>query len=153
MQRRALLLAVLLAVPPARAAGDGLVTTPSRHDVDQTIARFETAVRREGWVVFGTVDHAAAARRAGLALERRTVILFGDPRAGSPAMAAHPTLALDLPMRVLVWQDRAGQVFLTRSTGADLARRVFARHGVDLPEGVAAGMEAFQAKLAREATR
>lgn len=156
MQRRALMLAgvpAATATTQARAEAGGLVTVPSRYDVAQTIARFESAVRAEGWVVFGRIDHAEAARKLGMTLDPRTVILFGNPRSGTPAMQAHPTLALDLPMRVLVWQDGAGRVSLTRSSGADLAQRVFARHGVGLPKDVVAGMEAFQAKLARAATQ
>ncbi len=152
MRRIGCVLAVLLALTGGAAAADGLVTRPSTHDVDGTISRFESAVRAAGWVVFSQIDHAAAAKAVGLALDRRTVVLFGDPRTGTPALRAHPTLALDLPMRVLVWQDAAGKVFLTRSSGGDLATRVFARHGVMLPAGVAAEMDAFLAGLARKAT-
>jgi uncharacterized protein (DUF302 family) len=141
-----------LAVTPALAGGDGLVTRPSAHSVDDTIQRFEGAVRKAGWVVFGEVDHAAAARAVGMTLDRRTVILFGNPRTGTPAMAAHPTLALDLPMRVLVWQDAQGKVFVTRSTGADIAARVFARHGIALPQSVQDGTEAFLGGLVTQAT-
>lgn len=150
--RLAALLTLLgCAVPPAQAAEGGMVTTASAHGVDATIQRFEAAVRAKGWVVFGEVDHAAAARKAGLALDRRTVILFGNPRTGTPAMRAHPTLALDLPMRVLVWQDAQGQVFVTRGTGADIATRVFARHGVTLPQAARDGTEAFLGGLVKQA--
>ena len=135
---------LVLAAQPARAAGDGLITRPSAHSTDATIQRFEAAVRKQGWVVFGELDHAAAAKAAGMALDRRTVILFGSPRAGTPVMRAHPTLARELPMRVLVWRDAQGHVFVTRSSGADIATRVFARHGVALPQ---------QAQDATEATR
>lgn len=152
MRRLGGVLAVLLALTGGAAAADGLVTQPSTHDVDGTISRFETAVRAAGWVVFGQIDHAAAAKAVGLKLDRRTVVLFGNPRTGTAALQAHPTLALDLPMRVLVWQDAAGKVSLTRSTGADLATRVFARHGVMLPDGVPAKMDEVVAGFARAAT-
>lgn len=133
-------------------AADGLVTRPSTHDVDGTLARFEAAVRAAGWVVFGQIDHAAAAKAADLELERRTVVLFGNPRTGTAALRAHDTLGLDLPMRVLVWQDANGRVFLTRSTGADIAARVFARHGVTDPPAGPEKMETFLAGLAQAAT-
>lgn len=146
-----LLAFVLLAPSPGRAA-DGLVTHPSRHALGATLDRFAAAVREAGWVVFAQVDHAAAARDAGMQLAPRTVVLFGNPRDGTPAMAAHATLALDLPMRVLVWQDDGGQVFITRSTGADIAARVFARHGIDVPpegqHGIDAALDGFVRKAA-----
>ena len=150
MLRQALML-VLLALP-ARAAPEGVVTTMGRLDVPATLARFEAAVRAAGWVVFTRIDHAAAAREAGLALRPRTVVLFGNPRAGTVGMAETPTLALDLPMRVLVWQDDAGRTQVTRSTGADVAQRVFARHGVAIAPEQQAATEASFARLVRQAT-
>lgn len=141
----------LLALP-ALAQDTGLVTTPSRHDVPTTLRLFGNAVLGAGWRVFTQIDHAGAARDVGLSLPPRSVILFGNPEAGTGAMAAHPTLALDLPQRALVWQDEAGQVFVTRSTGQDIARRVFARHGVDISAEQQAATEAFLARLVRQAT-
>lgn len=153
MRRRGLLALLLVPLAPrlAVAEDDGLVTVRSDHDVAGTIARFEAAARARGLHVFGTIDHAAAARAAGATLAQRTVILFGNPANGAGAMAAHPTLGLDLPMRVLVWQDKDG-VFVTRSTGADLARRVFGRHGVTVPPDQQAATEAMLAALVGEAT-
>lgn len=69
-----------------------------------------------------------------------------------PLLSAQPTLALDLPMRALVWEDDAGRVFLTRSSGEDIATRVFARHGITQGAAVQAGAEAFLARLSRRAT-
>jgi uncharacterized protein (DUF302 family) len=151
-------LAVLLAMIPALASAtpasaQGLVTEPSAHSVRGTLDRFEAAVRAEGWVVFTEIDHAAAAREAGLPLHARTVVIFGNPRSGTGAMAEHPTLALDLPMRALVWEDAEGRVFVTRSTGADIAERVFARHGMAMPEAGRQATEALLAGLVRQATR
>jgi uncharacterized protein (DUF302 family) len=154
-RRRAILgaagLAPLLASLPAAAQQDGLVTVPSAHPVRTTVERFAAAVQAAGWIVFAELDHAEAARAAGLTLAPRTVVLFGNPRAGTGAMAQRPTLALDLPMRVLVWQDDAGRVFVTRSTGADLATRVFARHGIAVPAEQQAGTEALLDRLVRQA--
>lgn len=154
--RRAILagvaaLAIALTVMPASAQQGGMVTRPSAHDVRTTTERFAAAVREAGWVVFTEVDHAAAAQAVGMALRPRTVILFGNPRAGTPGMAANPTLALDLPMRVLVWQDNDGRTQVTRSTGEDLAERVFARHGVSVPPQGRAATEALLDGLVRKA--
>jgi uncharacterized protein (DUF302 family) len=147
---RLLLLAVLIA-GPVRAQDPGLVTLPSAHSVRATLDRFAGAVRAAGWVVFTEIDHAAAAAAVGQTLAPRTVLVFGNPAAGTPAMAAQPTLALDLPMRVLVWQDEAGQVRLTRSSGADIAARIFARHGITQPEAAQRNTEGFLAGLAARA--
>lgn len=144
-------LGLLHAAPAEAAEHNGLVTRRSAHSVAETIDRFRKAVTDAGWVVFTEIDHAAAAAAVGMKLAPRTVVLFGNPRNGTPAMAAHPTLALDLPMRVLVWEDSKGTVFFTRSTGSDVARRVFARHGVKVDAAGRKGMEAFFEKMTKAA--
>lgn len=136
MRRFLWLLAVgLLAgsVLPAQAQQDGLVTRPSAHTMRTTLDRFAAAVRAANWAVFTEIDHAAAAKAVDMPLRGRTVVLFGNPRAGTTAMQGKPTLALDLPMRVLVWEDDQGRIFITRSSGEDIATRIFARHGITLP--------------------
>jgi len=155
MTRPAWLLAALLAfavATPAAAQPDGMVTRPSAHSLRATLDRFAAAVRGADWVVFAEVDHAAAARSVNMTLPGRTVVLFGNPRAGTPAMQEHPTLALDLPMRVLVWEDAQGRVHLTRSTGAEIAARVFARHGVIVPPAQQAATDKLLDSLTRQAT-
>ena len=144
-------LLLTLASAPVWAETDGLVTRPSAHGVRDTLDRFAGAVRAQGWVVFAEIDHAAAAHAVAMELPARTAVLFGNPTAGTPAMAAHPSLALDLPMRVLVWQDGQGRVFVTRSTGADIAQRVFARHGVTVPATGQQETEALLDRLVRQA--
>lgn len=148
----AALVPVLLAMPAAAQDG-GMVTIPSAHAMRPTLDRFAAAVREAGWIVFAEVDHAAAARDVGLPLRARTVVLFGNPRAGTPGMAATPTLALDLPMRILAWEDEQGQVRITRSTGEDIAQRVFARHGVQIPPEQRRGTEALLDRLVRQAAQ
>lgn len=154
--RRALILGSALslaaaAAPAAAQPANGLVTRPSAHPVRATLDRFAMAVREAGWVVFAEVDHAAAARDVGMALRMRTVVLFGNPRAGTPGMMANPTLAIDLPMRVLVWEDDQDRTFITRSTGEDIAERVFARHGVTIPPEARRGTDSFIENLVRKA--
>ncbi|MBX9748444.1 MAG: DUF302 domain-containing protein [Roseococcus sp.] len=155
MRRRTIFLGAALTIFASSLSADaqqaGLVTTPSAHGTRATLDRFVAAVREAGWVVFTEVDHAAAARDAGMTLRARTVVLFGNPRAGTPGMAANPTLAIDLPMRVLVWEDNQGRTFITRSTGADIAERVFARHGVTIPPEGQRDTEAFIETLVRKA--
>ncbi|GGJ01705.1 DUF302 domain-containing protein [Neoroseomonas lacus] len=142
---------LIVASHPAAAQEVGLVTHPSAHPVRVTLDRFAAAVREANWVVFTEIDHAAAAEAVGMTLRPRIVVFFGNPRAGTGAMASNPTLALDLPMRVLVWQDDAGQTQVTRSTGEDIATRVFARHGIAMPPEARQATDAFLDTLVRKA--
>ncbi len=147
------ILAILLCLAGTAAAQpQGVVTQPSPYPVRETLDRLSGAIRAAGWVVFTEIDHAAAARAAGLELPSRTVLIFGNPRAGTGAMRDTPTLALDLPMRLLVWQDGL-TVRITRSTGADTAERVFARHGIAVPAAGQAASEAFLASVVEAALR
>lgn len=147
------LAAIVLVGPalPSVAADNGLVTRPSTHTARETVTRFAAAVREAGWVVFTEIDHAAAANAVGMQLQPRTVVLFGNPSTGTPPMRAAPTLAIDLPMRVLIWQDDAGRAFVTRSTGRDIGERVFARHGLDLPADAQRNFDSVIAGLVRKA--
>jgi len=156
---RALLLALLLSLPlllvlgaATAAQSGGLVTQRSTQSAIETTKRLRDAIAAIGWVVLGEVDHAAAARAAGMELRTRTVLLFGNPKAGTPPMRSHPTLAIDLPMRVLVWEDDQGNIMVTRSTGDDVAERVFARHGTAIDASGRAGTERVLDGLVRKAT-
>ena len=93
----------------AVSAASGLITKPSKYSVQETLERFETAIKAQGWVVFTELDHAAAAAQAGLALRSRTVIVFGNPKVGTLLMQQAPTLAIDVPLKALVWQDEQDQ--------------------------------------------
>lgn len=149
-----LLAAILLPLAGGAASAQpaGMVTLSSAHSAAETTKRLREAVAALGWVAFGEVDHAAAARAAGLELRTRTVVLFGNPKVGTPPMRSHPTLALDLPMRILVWEDDQGRVMLTRSTGDEVAERIFARHGITIDAQGRAGTEKVLDGLAKKAT-
>jgi uncharacterized protein (DUF302 family) len=86
-------------------APDGIVTKPSAHGVDETIERLRAAVTAKSVKIFAVIDHSGEAARAGLTLPDTKVVIFGDPRAGTPIMLASPPAALDLPLRVLVASD------------------------------------------------
>jgi uncharacterized protein (DUF302 family) len=145
-------------VPQQAAQPDpsaGLVTTRSNHTVTETIHRFEAAVRDkgdEGWVVFTEIDHAAAAQRVGQRLRPRTVIVFGNPTIGTAPMERSATLAIDVPLRVLVWEDDAGAVWLTYTSGDYMARTVYARHGLSMSPEVSGGIERFLEEVTGWAT-
>ena len=87
------------------AQGDGVVTKVSPRTVAETVARFSGIARAKGLRVFAVIDQAAEARQAGLALRDTVLVVFGNPAAGTPVMVAAPLAALDLPLKVVVWDD------------------------------------------------
>ncbi len=141
---------LLVAAIPAFAQDAGLITRASRHDHAATIARLEDSIRQAGFTVFTRIDHAVAARDNGLAMPPATVVIFGNPRTGTPAFLRAPTLALDLPLRALVWQNAEGRVAITYTSAAYLFGTVYARHGLSIPaEAVTSGEQLFAGIVAR----
>lgn len=137
---------------PALAV-DGLITKPSAHSVDATIERFEAAVKKRGFMVFARLDHAAAAESVGLKMPRATVIVFGNPRLGTPVFIKTPTVAIDLPPKAMVWEDSNGKVFLSYNSSEFLYGTIYVRHGVQSDKAVAAKVESTLAAIADEAVK
>jgi uncharacterized protein (DUF302 family) len=108
---------------PADTADADLVTLPSAHGVTETVERLKALLAQKGIEVFAHVDHAAGARKVGLPLRPTQVLIFGNPRAGTPLMQSRQTIGLDLPLRALVWEDGEGQVWLTYRRVEDLTRQ------------------------------
>lgn len=108
--------------------GAGLVTVPSAMTVADTVSRITAAVEaNDALSIVATVDHAAAAQEAGLELPPTTLLLVGNPRAGTPLMQASRSVAIDLPQKLLVWEDEEGQTQVTYNDPAYLAQR----HGIE----------------------
>jgi len=107
---------VTLAVFAARAADDGLVTRPSKHTVAETTDHLEAGLRQAGATVFAHIDYAQSAHDNGLELNPMVLILFGNPKAGTPLIARSPTIGVDLPLKSLVWQDVRGSIHLVRAS-------------------------------------
>lgn len=126
----ALLPLLILAPVGAVLADDGLITKPSAHSAADTLDRLEAALKKRGFVVFARLDHAAAAKSKGLTMPASTVLVFGNPKAGTPAMLKKPTLAIDLPLKALVWEDAAGKVMLTYNSAVYVQGTIFPRHGL-----------------------
>ena len=85
-----------------------MIVTRSASDYATTVARLTDALDKRGIAVFARIDHAAAARDAGLELADELVVVFGNPRAGTPLMQSDPTVGIELPLRMLIWSSAAG---------------------------------------------
>jgi uncharacterized protein (DUF302 family) len=138
---------------PAPATVPGLVTKASPHSVDATIERFEAAVKAKSFLVFARLDHAAGAAAVGLQMPRATVILFGNPRFGTPVMIKTPTIAIDLPLKAVVWEDSAGKVFLSYNSARYLFGTIYPRHGVTADAAIENRIETLLAEVAEEAVK
>lgn len=112
MIRKFIALILLLTPFQVLAADDGVTKRESRYSVPQTLDRLESILKERGITVFARIDHAAEAKKVGLELPPTQLLIFGNPRAGTPLMAAHPTIAIDLPMKALAWQDASGKVWI-----------------------------------------
>jgi uncharacterized protein (DUF302 family) len=143
----AILLGLGLAAPVA-AQSDGLVVKESVHSVKDTIDRVVAALEPRGIKPALRVDHAAGAKSAGLDMAPAEVLVFGNPKLGTPLMQANPRIALELPMRVVAWQDAAGKVFLAYTAPEALKAR-YGVTGRDEVFGTMAGvLEAVTASAA-----
>ncbi len=108
----------------------GIVDTPSSHSVDQTVSRLEDLLRSRGVTLFALVDHSGEAEKVGMKMRPTKLLIFGSPKAGTPLMLAAPSVALDLPLKVLVWEDSGGKVWVSYNSPEYLKER----HG--LPESL-----------------
>lgn len=109
--------------PSAITESDGIRTLESRDSFQGTVARLTSALETHGIKVFATIDQQAEARAAGLEMPPVTLILFGNPKAGTPLMVARPTAALDLPLKAVVWESENGGVFVSFNTTGYLIAR------------------------------
>ena len=130
-------------------AQEGLVSVASRHSAAETMARLLAALKKRDLAVFARVDHAAAAAAAGMPLRPTEVVLFGNPKGGTPLMQDQQRAGIDLPLKALVWQDAAGKVWLSYNAPDWIAAR--AGVGPASAAAVAAMTKALVA-IAAEAT-
>jgi len=116
------------------AADSGVVRIVSHHSVADTAARLESALKERGILVFAHLDFTADAARAGLTMRPEQLLIFGNPKAGTPLMQAQPTVGLDLPLKALIWEDAEGRVTIAYND----PQYVLRRHG--LPESLTANI-------------
>jgi uncharacterized protein (DUF302 family) len=137
----------------AFTADPGLITKPSSYSVQDTIERFENAVKVKGQTLFGRIDHAAAAAKYGIELRPRTTVLFGRPQSGTPLLRKAGTLTIDAPQKVAVWQDEEGKVWLTYNSAEYFASHLFRRHGLSLGADAAKNLQQFLDEVTDQATK
>ena len=122
---------------------DGLTTRPSRHSVDETLERLNGLIRAAGATVFALVDHSGEATKVGMTMRPTKLLIFGNPNSGTPLMVASPSIAIDLPLRILVWEDGSGKVWLSYNSPGYLQ----ARH--HLPEELVRNIAVVETLVAR----
>ncbi len=147
MRGRILLIALLL-LGTAVAVADGLTTLKSAHNVPETMDRFENAARDAGLTVFARIDHGEQAGNVGLGLRPTQLLIFGSPKVGTHLMQSTQRIGIDLPLKVLVWEDGEGKVWLGYLPVAILLQRYAI---ADRPK-IQTKMTGLLAKLARAAT-
>jgi len=103
--------------------GKGLINIPSSHSVDETVTKLEGILQAKGITVFALVDHSGEAAKAGMKMRPTKLLIFGNPRAGTPVMLAAPSRAIDLPLKILVWEDDQGKVWITYNSPSYLQER------------------------------
>ncbi|MCH9672447.1 MAG: DUF302 domain-containing protein [Gammaproteobacteria bacterium] len=118
-----ILTAMVLVAVGARAQDDGLVNVRSQHDVATTVERLVEIVKKKGLKHFTTIDHAAGAKSVGATLAPTQLVLFGNPKIGTPLMNCGRTAAIDLPQKALIWQAADGAVWVTYNDPAYLNSR------------------------------
>ncbi len=95
---------------------EGIVTRPSPFSVEETLERLQVAIHSRNLNIFAHIDHSGEAKRVGLTMQEAHVLIFGNPKGGTPLMIASPLLALDLPLKVLVWQSADDQVWVSTTS-------------------------------------
>jgi Uncharacterized conserved protein len=108
-------------MPPNNAKG--LIDIPSNHSVDETVERLKGILQAKGITLFALVDHSGEAANVGMKMPPTKLLIFGNPRAGTPVMLAAPSSAIDLPLKILVWEDGQGQVRITYTSPGYLQER------------------------------
>jgi uncharacterized protein (DUF302 family) len=101
----------------------GIQSIPSAHSVDETISRLKDLLNAKSITLFALVDHSGEAAKAGMQMPNTKLLIFGNPRAGTPIMLATPSAAIDLPLKILVAEDNAGRVTVSFNDPAWLERR------------------------------
>jgi uncharacterized protein (DUF302 family) len=127
------------------SVSNGIIDVPSNHSVEQTVDRLKNILQSKGVTLFAVVDHSGEAEKVGMKMPSTKLLIFGSPKAGTPLMLAAPSIAIDLPLKILVREDAGGKVWVSYNTPAYLQQR----HGLppELLQNIAV-VETLAAKAA-----
>lgn len=125
--------------------GNGIVRLASLHSVDETVERLKSILQSKGITLFAVIDHSGEAAEVGLKMPDTRLVIFGNPRGGTPLMLASPSVAIDLPLKLLIAKDDRGSVWVSYNSPDYLGER----HG--LPEGLLANVAVVQSLAAQAA--
>jgi uncharacterized protein (DUF302 family) len=107
----------------APGKSSGLVDLPSNHSVDETVKRLRRILQAKGINLFALIDHSGEAAKVGMEMRPTKLLIFGNPKGGTPVMLASPSSAIDLPLKTLIWEDAQGKVWVTHNSTAYLQER------------------------------
>ncbi len=103
--------------------GEGIVTVPSNHSVDETVDKLKGILQAKNVTLFALIDHSGEAAKVGMKMRPTKLLIFGNPKGGTPLMLAAPSTALDLPLKILIWEDAQGKVWLSYNSPEYLQQR------------------------------
>ena len=124
---------------------NGIIALPSNHSVDDTVEKMKQILQARGVTLFALIDHSGEAEKVGLKMPPTKLLIFGNPKGGTPLMLASPSTAIDLPLKILVSQDAAGKVWVSYNSSAYLKER----HG--LPENLLQNIAVVETLAAKAA--
>ncbi len=101
----------------------GIADVPSSHSVDETVERLKAILKEKGVTLFALVDHSGEAAKVGMKMNPTKLLIFGNPQAGTPLMLAAPSAAIDLPLKIIVWEDKEGKAWVSYNTPEYLMKR------------------------------
>src|SRR3981189_15906 len=105
------------------ASNNGIVNKPSKHSVERTVEALTNILKSKGVAVFALIDHSGEAEKVGLKMRPTKLLIFGNPKAGTPLMLASPSSAIDLPLKILVWEDAESKAWISYNSPAYLQKR------------------------------
>ena len=105
------------------AAPRGIIDKPSNHSVEQTVEKLKNILQSKGVTLFALVDHSGEAEKVGMKMPSTKLLIFGSPKAGTPLMLAAPSIAIDLPLKILVWEDNKGKTWVSYNSPEYLKER------------------------------
>ena len=105
------------------AADNGIVNKPSNHSVDQTVEKIKAILEAKGVALFALIDHSGEAEKVGMKMRPTKLLIFGNAKAGTPLMLSAPSTAIDLPLKILVWEDGVSKVWISYNSPQYLQKR------------------------------